>query len=177
MKQTRADDRRLSPPARRALRRAWLALLLLAGGAPEAEAQAGAAEIAVVRAALPALRASLPPGTAALDPEPFCEARLIGWDCPGDFRAAAEAHGFRLSGSTFTLVCVGGPASCRLVGAESLVKLSAPRISRREATLEATVWTRAGSGQRPVERRRARLTLARGPDGWEVVGEEALPPG
>ena len=165
----------LRPPlraARVALRAAWAALALLPVLPAPGGAQVGDAEMAVVRAALPRLREALPPGPAALDPEGFCEARLIGWDCPPAFREEAEALGFRLSGRAFTLLCLGGPRSCRLVGTESLVILSPPEVARGRATLEATVWRRLGTGSRPIGESRLRLRLARRAGAWEVVGED-----
>jgi hypothetical protein len=153
-------------------------LLLLALVPAPAASQAAREEDAleVTLAALRYVRDSLPAGRPALDPEIACEARLIGWNCPEPFRAAADSLGFRLGGRAFTLLCLGGPRSCRLVEAESLVVLEPPEIDRGRATQEASVWWRPGSRSRSILQRGFRMTLERTRSGWEVVREEAVPP-
>lgn len=146
----------------------WTSLLLPA----YAEAQRGPEEVEVAAAALRAIRESLPSGPAALDPEAFCKARLVGWDCPAPLQNAADVLGFRLNSRTFVRVCMGGEGSCRLVGAESLVVLEAPEIRRNSATLSAQIWWRTGEG-RPLGQRRMRVSLTRRSGTWTVDNGDA----
>lgn len=160
-------------PGRALARGACLALLLLLPALPQgARAQGSGAQTEVVRAVLAHLRGSLPSGAATLDPEGYCTAQLIGWQCPAPFREAADALGYRLSGRSFTLVCLGGPRSCRLIGTESLVVVTPPSVSGNRATAEVRVWARAAARSAGLVERHLRLSLARGRGGWEVVGEE-----
>ena len=148
----------------------WLPLFLLLLFPGPAGAQAGEEAVAVAVAALPHIRHSLPTGPAALDPEAFCRAKLVGWACPAPLQRAVDALGFRLNSRTFVHVCLGGPQRCRLVGAESLVVLDEPTIERNTATMTARIWWRTEGG--PLGERRVRLSLARRSGEWEVVRED-----
>lgn len=150
-------------------------LLLAAPAAAQEDVESDALEVTL--AALRYVRGSLPAGPAALDAEIACDARLIGWNCPGPFRAAADSLGYRLGSHAFALVCLGGPRSCRLVGAESLVVLEPPEVDPRRATQKATIWWRPSPRSRSVLRRAFRITLERSRSGWEIVQEEPLPLG
>ena len=161
-------------PGPRGPARRLLLLLLLALPVPAA-AQAGADEVQVAVAALPVLRKSLPAGAAALDPEAFCRARLVGWACPAPLQNAAGSLGFRLNSRTFVHVCMGGQDSCRLVGAESLLVLEKPQIRQNSATLEAQVWWQSGAQGSAPSHRRVRLSLARRSGAWTVVDQDGSP--
>lgn len=159
--------------------RSWpagsLMLLLLFLLPVSSTAQGRTDEVEVAVAALPTLRRSLPAGAAALDPEAFCRARLVGWACPAPLQSAAEALGFRLNSRSFVHVCMTGENSCELIGAESLVVLEEPEISRNTATLRARVWWRASDRPGTLNHRRVRLSLTRRPSGWRVVESESPP--
>ena len=138
-------------------------------GAAPAYAQT-AEELEVVVAALPALRAHVPAGRAALDPDLLCTARLLGWECPEDFRAAVSAAGFSLNGREFTLVCLRGPDSCRLVRVDSLTSILSISLENggRSARVAADQWYRSGGsvGMRSVD-----VRLRRAGNRWRVVDD------
>ena len=125
---------------------------------------------AVAAAVLPQLRGSLPSGAAALDPEPFCTPRLIGWRCPDVVRQAAEEAGLALSGREFTLICLQGPTSCRLIGVQSLVAFDDVSVDSRagRARVSANLWWRPTGGRAPLASRRALFSLSRRRGAWIV---------
>jgi hypothetical protein len=152
--------------------RLWLAAmaLLLAVARPAAAQQPADAE-GVAAAILTHLRGELPQGPAAVDPEPLCTARLVGWRCPGGVGALAERLGFALNAREFTLICMGGQGSCRLVNVRSLVSFEGLEIDGRtgRARVTANLWWRTGAGASPVSYRQTRITLTRSGQEWSVA--------
>ena len=144
--------------------------VLLVWAGPTA-AQQGADTDALAVTLLTHLRGELPAGRAAVDPEPFCTPRLVGWRCAAPVRAAADALGFSLHSREFTLICTGGQGSCRLIGVRSLVSFENLEIDARgsRAGVTASLWWRTGQGMSPVSYRQRRITLARGRNGWAVT--------
>lgn len=136
---------------------------------PAAAQQLSDEQLSVALAALPHVRSGLPSGTTALDPELFCAPRLAGWSCPAAVRDAARRLGLTLHGRAFTHVCPGAPATCRLVGAKSLIVLHPPQIDGREAEVRVDTWWRDSPNGSPVAHRRRELRLARTGAGWRVV--------
>lgn len=144
--------------------------ILLRGAGPVA-GQQGADTDDLAVALFTHLRAELPPGRAAVDPEPFCTPRLVGWRCAAPVRAAADALGFSLHSREFTLICTGGQGSCRLVAVRSLVSFENLEVDARgsRAEVTASLWWRTGQGMSPVSYRQRRISLARTRDGWTVT--------
>ena len=142
----------------------------LAGGAAPLAAQS--ADTAAIAAALFAhVRGELPEGRAAIDPEPFCTSRLVGWRCEPRLRALADQLDLALNAREFTLVCTGGQGSCRLPAVRSLVSFEGVEIDARggRARVTASLWWRTGRGMTPVSYRQRRITLARDRQGWTVT--------
>ena len=150
----------------------WVAgfAVLFAGGAPPLAAQS--ADTAAIAAALfTHIRGELPEGRAAIDPEPFCASRLVGWRCEPRLRGLADRLDLALNAREFTLVCTGGPGSCRLPAVRSLASFEGVEIDARggRAQVTASLWWRTGEGMAPVSYRQRRITLARGRSGWTVT--------
>jgi hypothetical protein len=160
--------------AKRRTRRSALlagALALLLGGVRPAEAQQAGDTTAVAVALFTHLRGELPEGPAAVDPEPFCAPRLVGWRCPDRVRALAEELDLALNAREFTLICTGGQGSCRLLAVRSLMAFDGLEIDERagRARVTASLWWRTGAGMSPVSYRQRRITLTRGRQGWTVT--------
>jgi hypothetical protein len=147
------------------------ALALLLAGVRPLEGQQAADTIGVAVALFGHLRTQLPEGPAAVDPEPFCAPRLVGWRCAEPIRALAEELDLALNAREFTLICTGGPGSCRLLAVRSLVAFEGLEIDGRagRARVTASLWWRTGAGMSPVSYRQRRITLARGAQGWTVT--------
>jgi len=143
---------------------------LLAGASP-LEAQDAGDTTAVAVALFRHLRTQLPEGPAAVDPEPFCTARLVGWRCADPLPALSEELDLALNAREFTLVCTGGRGSCRLLAVRSLVAFEGLEIDERagRARVTASLWWRTGAGMSPVSYRQRRITLTRGRQGWTVT--------
>ena len=144
--------------------------LLLVGVRPCA-AQSADDTTAVAVSLFSHLRGELPEGPAAVDPEPFCTPRLVGWKCSERVRALADELGLSLNAREFTLICTGGQGSCRLLAARSLVAFQDLEIDTRggRARVTASLWWRTGQGMSPVSYRQRRITLARNRQGWTVI--------
>jgi hypothetical protein len=125
---------------------------------------------AVAVAVLAQLRGALPAGPAAIDPEPFCTGRLVGWSCPARVREAVQELGLSLNSREFSLVCPDGPASCRLVSVASLVAFSGVEIDWRAGRARVTVeiWSRTPGAATVVHSAR-RLVLTRERSGWRIA--------
>lgn len=157
---------------RRGLHLAGLVLLtVLSLAAPAAAQQLDSREILL--ATLPALRPLLPEGRSALDAEPLCTARLIGWSCPQEVKEAADASDLALQSREFTYICMRGRESCRLLGVVSLVSFSPPEVSGQTARVEAEVLSTAGARGSPPVRSVHRFDLARRRGKWQVVRRES----
>lgn len=148
---------------------AGIAALLAGGASPLAAQSVDTAAIAV--ALLAHVRGELPEGRAAVDPEPFCAPRLVGWRCDARVRALVERLDLALNAREFTLICTGGQGSCRLPAVRSLVAFEGLEISARgaRAQVTASLWWRTGAGMSPVSYRQRRITLARDRQGWKVT--------
>lgn len=143
---------------------------LLAGGSG-AQAQTASDTAAVAVALLTHLRGELPAGRAAVDPEPFCTARLVGWRCAESVRAATARNDLSLNAREFTLICTGGPGSCRLLTVRSLVSFEGLEfdMGSGRARVTAHLWWRTGQGMSPVSYRQREITLNRERTEWTVV--------
>ena len=151
--------------------RLWLvAMALLLGVARPLRAQQPADAEGVAAALLTHLRGELPQGPAAVDPEPLCAPRLVGWSCPGRVGALADQLGFTLNAREFTLICTGGQGSCRLLAVRSLVSFEGLEIDGRagRARVTASLWWRTGAAASPVSYRQRRITLTRSGEEWTV---------
>src|SRR5688500_6386179 len=152
--------------------RLWMAAVvaLLAAGASPLEAQA-VDTAAIATALFTHVRGELPEGRAAVDPEPFCMPRLVGWRCDARVRALAEQLDLALNAREFTLICTGGQGSCRLPAVRSLVAFGGIEIDARRgrAQVTASLWWRTGAGISPVSYRQRRITLTRDRRGWTVT--------
>jgi hypothetical protein len=126
---------------------------------------------AIAAALFEHLRAELPEGRAAVDPEPFCAPRLVGWRCEPRLRELSERLDFALNAREFTLVCTGGQGSCRLPTVRSLVSFEGLEIDARggRARVTASFWWRTGPGMAPVSYRQRRITLSRNRQQWTVT--------
>lgn len=147
------------------------ALAALSAEVPPAHAQTPGDTAAVAVALLEHLRGELPRGRAAVDPEPFCTARLVGWRCAESVRAAAAQNDFSLNAREFTLICTGGQESCRLVAVRSLVSFEGLEFDMRAGRARATanVWWRTGQGMSPVSYRQSEIALTRDRQEWTVA--------
>jgi hypothetical protein len=147
------------------------AMALLLVGARPAAAQSAADSTAVAVSLFTHLRGELPDGPAAVDPEPFCVPRLVGWKCSESVRALAAELDLALNAREFTLICTGGQGSCRLLSARSLVAFQDLEIDTGagRARVTASLWWRTGQGMSPVSYRQRRITLARNRQGWTVI--------
>lgn len=142
-------------------------------GAPAPAAAQGAGMVGVVVAALEHAAPTLPAGRAMLDPRLVCSVRLAGWTCPAEVHQRTAELGLELGSREFSYLCATSSGSCRLVGPDVLLELSAPRIFRRTASVVLDVWWRTDDPERPVGQRRSHLHLERDDEGgWSVVDED-----
>ena len=148
------------------------AFTALVASVPRAQAQTAGDTAAVAVAVLAHVRGELPAGRGAVDAEPFCSARLVGWRCSENVRAAVAQNDFSLNAREFTLICTGGQGSCRLVAVRSLVSFEGLEFDMRagRARVTTNLWWRTGQGMSPVSYRQREITLTRDRQDWTVSG-------
>ena len=145
-----------------------LAVLMAFPAAARAQPAPGGDTTAIALLLLPQLRSTLPSGPAALDPEPFCETRLVGWRCSGPVRAMAQRLGLALNSREFTLICLGG--GCRLLNVLSLVEIETLAIEERagRASVAVSVWKREGQRGSAIVQQRQRYAFTRVRGTWQL---------